>query len=136
MGGQNGIASDLRRLCRELKEALTQVGRWTVQIANRSDVAEGFEALPRRWVLGRILAWLDQCRRLSQDWEKSIASAEAWGCGAGGAASGAALDWMTSCALRSRASAGLPFAVLEIDQQQKERRQKNLARRGGIEQAG
>jgi transposase len=26
----------------------------------------------------RTLAWLGRCRRLAKDWEKSIASAEAW----------------------------------------------------------
>ncbi|MFG6596296.1 transposase, partial [Sulfitobacter sp. 1A13368] len=34
--------------------------------------------LPRRWVVERTFAWLNRCRRLSKDWEKSIASAEAW----------------------------------------------------------
>ena len=61
-----------------LREALTAIGRWTVQIVKRSDTADGFEVLPRRWVVERALAWLGRCRRLSKDWEKSIASAEAW----------------------------------------------------------
>ena len=62
----------------KLREALQAIGRWTVQIVKRSDAAEGFEILPRRWVVERTLAWLGRCRRLSKDWEKSIASAEAW----------------------------------------------------------
>lgn len=62
----------------KLREALKQIGRWTVQIVKRSDSAEGFEVLPRRWVVERTLAWLGRCRRLSKDWEKSVASAEAW----------------------------------------------------------
>ena len=62
----------------KLRDALKQIGRWTVQIVKRSDTAEGFEVLPRRWVVERTLAWLGRCRRLSKDWEKSIASAEAW----------------------------------------------------------
>lgn len=62
----------------KLREALKQIGRWTVQIVKRSDTAQGFEVLPRRWVVERTLAWLGRCRRLSKDWEKSIASAEAW----------------------------------------------------------
>lgn len=62
----------------KLREALKQIGRWTVQIVKRSDSAGGFEVLPRRWVVERTLAWLGRCRRLSKDWEKSIASAEAW----------------------------------------------------------
>ena len=62
----------------KLREALKSIGRWTVQIVKRSDTVEGFEVLPRRWVVERTLAWLGRCRRLSKDWEKSIASAEAW----------------------------------------------------------
>jgi transposase len=42
------------------------------------DLANGFEVLPRRWVVERTLASLGRCRRLSKDWEKQIASAEAW----------------------------------------------------------
>jgi transposase len=40
--------------------------------------AKGFEVLPRRWVVERTFAWLGRSRRLAKDWEKSIASAEAW----------------------------------------------------------
>ena len=62
----------------KLRDALKAIGRWTVQIVKRSDTAQGFEVLPRRWVVERTLAWLGRCRRLSKDWEKSIASAQAW----------------------------------------------------------
>ena len=74
-----------------LRGALKAIGRWTVQIVKRSDTAQGFEILPHPlswfagkplpgsgWVVERTLAWLNRCRRLSKDWEKSIASAEAW----------------------------------------------------------
>lgn len=62
----------------KLRDALKAIGRWTVQVVKRSDTAEGFEVLPRRWIVARTFAWLGRCRRLSKDWEKSIASAEAW----------------------------------------------------------
>ena len=62
----------------KLRNALKAIGHWTVQIVKRSDTAQGFEVLPRRWVVERTLAWLGRCRRLSKDWEKTIASAEAW----------------------------------------------------------
>jgi len=62
----------------KLRAALKAIGRWTIEIVKRSDAAKGFEVLPRRWVIERSLAWLGRCRRLSKDWEKSIASAEAW----------------------------------------------------------
>lgn len=51
----------------KLRDALKAIGRWTVQIVKRSDTTEGFEVLPRRWVVERTLAWLNRCRRLSQD---------------------------------------------------------------------
>jgi len=62
----------------KLRDALKALGRWTVEIVKRSDTAKGFEVLPRRWVVERTFAWLNRCRRLSKDWEKTIASAEAW----------------------------------------------------------
>ena len=38
----------------------------------------GFEVLPRGWVVGTTLAWLNRNRRLAKDFEASIASAKAW----------------------------------------------------------
>lgn len=54
-----------------------QDGR-TVEIVKRPDEAKGFVVLAKRWVVERTFAWLGRCRRLAKDWEKSIASAEAW----------------------------------------------------------
>ena len=62
----------------KLKRRLAKIGRWTLEIIKRSDKANGFEILPRRWVVERTFAWLNRCRRLAKDVEKSIASAEAW----------------------------------------------------------
>lgn len=62
----------------KLRGALDRIGAWTVQTVKRSDTANGFEILPRRWVVERTFAWLGRCRRLAKDWEKSIASSEAW----------------------------------------------------------
>lgn len=62
----------------KLKAALKGHGDWCIQIIKRSDTAEGFELLPRRWVVERTFAWLGRCRRLAKDWEKSIESATAW----------------------------------------------------------
>jgi putative transposase len=38
---------------------------------------KGFLVLPRRWVVERTLAWIDQTRRMSKDYERSCASGEA-----------------------------------------------------------
>ena len=62
----------------KLRTALEGIGDWTIEIVKRSDTAEGFEAIPRRWVVERTFAWLNRCRRLAKDWEKSIESSQAW----------------------------------------------------------
>lgn len=62
----------------KLREALRRIGKWTVEIVKRSDVAKGFVVLPRRWVVERTLAWLNRNRRLAKDFEQTIASATAW----------------------------------------------------------
>lgn len=62
----------------KLRDALADIGKWTIQIVKRSDTAEDFEVIPRRWVVERTFAWLNRCRRLAKDWEKSIASSTAW----------------------------------------------------------
>ena len=40
-----------------------------VEIIKRSDQANGFTVLPKRWVVERTFAWLNRCRRLAKDWE-------------------------------------------------------------------
>lgn len=50
----------------------------TIEIVKRPDDAKGFVVLAKRWVVERTFAWLGRCRRLAKDWEKSIASSEAW----------------------------------------------------------
>lgn len=62
----------------KLKGAMDRFGDLTIEIIKRSDTAKGFEVLPRRSVVERTFAWLGRSRRLAKDWEKSIASAEAW----------------------------------------------------------
>jgi transposase len=63
---------------KKLKQALTKIGDWTLQIIKRSDHAKGFVILPRRWVVERTFAWLNRNCRLAKDFEQSIASATTW----------------------------------------------------------
>ena len=49
-----------------MKDIIAQVD---VEIVKRSDQANGFVLLPKRWVVERNIAWLNRCRRLAQDWE-------------------------------------------------------------------
>lgn len=62
----------------KLRHALLSLGQWTMQIIKRSDTAQGFEILPRRWVVERTFAWLGRCRRLAKDFEATIESSTAW----------------------------------------------------------
>ena len=39
---------------------------------------KGFQELPRRWVVQRTIAWIDQIRRMSKDYERLCASGEAF----------------------------------------------------------
>ena len=47
--------------------ALENIGEWSLEIIKRSDAAQGFEVLSRRWVVERTFAWLNRCRRLAED---------------------------------------------------------------------
>ena len=51
---------------------------WLVEIIKRSDDAEGFVVLPRRWVVERTFGWLYRFRRLSKDCEVLPETSEAW----------------------------------------------------------
>ena len=42
------------------------------------DAGKKIEGRKRHIVLERTFAWLDRCRRLARDWERSIESATAW----------------------------------------------------------
>lgn len=43
---------------------------WTWAVVLRSDHQKGFKVLPRRWVVERTFAWMNQSRRLNKDYEK------------------------------------------------------------------
>jgi hypothetical protein len=51
---------------------------WLVEIIKRSDDAEGFVVLPRRWVVERTFGWLYRFRRLSKDYKVLPETSEAW----------------------------------------------------------
>jgi transposase len=48
-----------------------------VQIVKRSDDVQGFQVLPRRWVVERTFGWLIRSRRLSRDYERRTDNSEA-----------------------------------------------------------
>ena len=49
-----------------------------IEIVKRSDMTQGFEVLPKRWIVERTIAWLNRCRRLAKDWENLNRSALAF----------------------------------------------------------
>ena len=62
----------------KLRSAIEKLEGPALQIIRRCDTAKGFVVLPRRWVVERTFAWLNRCRCLAKDWEKTIASSQAW----------------------------------------------------------
>jgi putative transposase len=62
----------------KLLNAISEVGRWTIEIVTRTQSFGTFTPEKRRWVIERTFAWLGRNRRLAKDFEKTIASAEAW----------------------------------------------------------
>ena len=90
--GAPGVLASVRSLCpwlrhiigdggyagAKLRAALKGKGEWKLEIVKRSDKAEGFVLLPKRWVVERTIAWLNRCRRLAKDFEGTIESATAW----------------------------------------------------------
>ncbi len=45
------------------------LSRVKIEIVKRSDQAQGFVTLPKRWIIERTIAWLNRCRRLAKDCE-------------------------------------------------------------------
>jgi putative transposase len=62
----------------KLLNAISEVGRWTIEIVTRTQSFGTFTPEKRRWVIERTFAWFGRNRRLAKDFEKTIASAEAW----------------------------------------------------------
>jgi putative transposase len=40
-----------------------------LEITKRSDTAQGFEVIPKRWIVERTLGWFNRYRRRSKDYE-------------------------------------------------------------------
>lgn len=63
-----------------LEKALPQL---SVEIVKRSDQAQGFKVLPKRWIpacagTSRTIAWLNRCRRLAKGFENLTRNAVAF----------------------------------------------------------
>jgi putative transposase len=62
----------------KLLDAIADMGTWTIEIVTRKQTFGTFKPEPRRWVVERTLAWLTRNRRLAKDFERTIASENAW----------------------------------------------------------
>jgi putative transposase len=62
----------------KLRGAIAEFGRWTIEIVTRSEQIGTFKPEPKRWVIERTFAWFGRNRRLAKDFERTIASSEAW----------------------------------------------------------
>lgn len=62
----------------KLRNAISDLGPWSIEIITRSQSLGTFKAEPRRWVVERTFAWFGRNRRLAKDFEVTIESAAAW----------------------------------------------------------
>ena len=62
---------------RALADWVASNARWVLDIVSREG-AVGFEVVPWRWVVERTFGWFNRYRRLSKDYEHTLASSEAW----------------------------------------------------------
>lgn len=50
--------------------------KMVLEIVRREKATQGFEVLPKRWIVERTFAWLGRYRRLSKDYEQLTDSGE------------------------------------------------------------
>lgn len=50
--------------------------RYCLEVVLRSDNLKGFVVLPKRWIVERTFAWLNNHRRLSKDYERFTRTSE------------------------------------------------------------
>jgi putative transposase len=82
----DGMRSRFRRLCvvfadsaygrNSLPELVMKRYGWLIQTVLRPVRAQGFVALPKRWIVERTFAWLSRYRRHSKDYERNPATSE------------------------------------------------------------
>ena len=59
-----------------LVEYVTHWCRFVLEIVKKSPKQKGFQVQPKRWIVERTFAWLNQQRRLSKEYERTTKSSE------------------------------------------------------------
>lgn len=63
----------------EAQRAAFEASRISITVVKRTDKqVKGFVVLPKRWVVERTFGWINRARRLSKDFEATLASSLAW----------------------------------------------------------
>ena len=62
---------------KQLVNALSHCGPWTIEIVERPPGVKGFQLLPRRWVVERTFAWISNYRIHSKDYYHNPRCSEA-----------------------------------------------------------
>ena len=57
---------------------LRQLYGWVLEIVKRNELQNGWQWLPRRWVVERTISWFNGDRRLSRDYEDWPQTSEAF----------------------------------------------------------
>jgi hypothetical protein len=61
----------------ELARWCEEQGGWGLAVVERHNEAQGFEVLPKRWIVARTFGWLCRDRRLAKDYERKVQTSEA-----------------------------------------------------------
>jgi putative transposase len=51
-------------------------GGWDLEVVEPNREAEGFEVIPKRWIVERTFSWIGRNRRMSKDYERRVQTSE------------------------------------------------------------
>lgn len=51
-------------------------GGWELEVVERNPDTEGFEVIPKRWIVERTLSWICCNSRLAKDYERKVQTSE------------------------------------------------------------
>ena len=54
----------------KLVTSIAVLCNWVLDIVKRSDDKKGFAVIRKRWIVERTFSWINNCRRLSKDYER------------------------------------------------------------------